>query len=151
MTSLKFAFLCWFYPTVQQQHRVGFESKRLSHLVGTFIQKLFAILSLQRTLPPFARHMSTYNQLDRTKRDFCYRRFFFLSILASSWRKYSRLIRNKSKLKISELQLDSPNYLKLSLFGMLKLASALQFIVTNAYFSVACNIKISISNNELQC
>ena len=32
-----------------------FESKRLSHLVGTFIQKLFAILSLQRTLPPFCK------------------------------------------------------------------------------------------------
>ena len=35
-------------------------------------------------------------------------------------------------------------YLKLGLFGMLKLALALQFIVTNAYFSVACNTKVSV-------
>ena len=33
---------------------------------------------------------------------------------------------------------------KLGLFGMLKLALALQFIVTNAYFSVACNTKVSV-------
>ena len=33
---------------------------------------------------------------------------------------------------------------KLGLFGTLKLALALQFIVTNAYFSVACNTKVSI-------
>ena len=39
---------------------------------------------------------------------------------------------------------------ELGLFGMLKLALALQFIVTNAYFSVACNTKISVHNNELQ-
>ena len=35
-------------------------------------------------------------------------------------------------------------YLELGLFGMLKLALALQFIVTNAYFSVACNTKVSV-------
>ena len=34
--------------------------------------------------------------------------------------------------------------LELGLFGMLKLALALQFIVTNAYFSVACNTKVSV-------
>ena len=34
--------------------------------------------------------------------------------------------------------------LKLGLFGTLKLALALQFIVTNAYFSVACNTKVSV-------
>ena len=34
--------------------------------------------------------------------------------------------------------------LKLGLFGTLKLALALQFIVTNTYFSVACNTKISV-------
>ena len=34
-------------------------------------------------------------------------------------------------------------YQKLGLFGTLKLALALQFIVTNAYFSVACNTKVS--------
>ena len=39
---------------------------------------------------------------------------------------------------------------KLGLFGMLKLALALQFIITNAYFSVACNTKVSVHNNELQ-
>ena len=39
---------------------------------------------------------------------------------------------------------------KLGLFGTLKLALALQFIVTNAYFSVACNTKIRVRNNELQ-
>ena len=33
---------------------------------------------------------------------------------------------------------------KLGLFGTLKLALALQFIVTNAYFSVACNTKVSV-------
>ena len=33
---------------------------------------------------------------------------------------------------------------KLFLFGMLKLALALQFIVTNAYFSVVCNTKVSV-------
>ena len=34
--------------------------------------------------------------------------------------------------------------LKLGLFGTLKLALVLQFIVTNAYFSVACNTKVSV-------
>ena len=33
---------------------------------------------------------------------------------------------------------------KLGLFGTLKLVLALQFIVTNAYFSVACNTKVSV-------
>ena len=33
---------------------------------------------------------------------------------------------------------------KLGLFGTLKLALALQFIVMNAYFSVACNTKVSV-------
>ena len=32
----------------------------------------------------------------------------------------------------------------LGLFGTLKLALALQLIVTNAYFSVACNTKVSV-------
>ena len=32
----------------------------------------------------------------------------------------------------------------LGLFGTLKLALALQFIVTNTYFSVACNTKVSV-------
>ena len=36
------------------------------------------------------------------------------------------------------------NINKLGLFGMLKLALALQFIVTNTYFSVACNTKVSV-------
>ena len=36
------------------------------------------------------------------------------------------------------------NIHKLGLFGMLKLVLALQFIVMNAYFSVACNTKVSI-------
>ena len=46
---------------------------------------------------------------------------------------------------------------KLGLFGMLKLALVLQFIVTNTYFSVARtltlvlrNTKISVLNYELQ-
>ena len=34
--------------------------------------------------------------------------------------------------------------LKLGLFGTLKVALALQFIVKNAYFSVACDTKVSI-------
>ena len=34
--------------------------------------------------------------------------------------------------------------LQLGLFGMLKLALVLQFIVTNAYFSVVCNTKVSV-------
>ena len=34
--------------------------------------------------------------------------------------------------------------IKLDLFGTLKLALALQFIVTNAYFCVACNTKVSV-------
>ena len=34
--------------------------------------------------------------------------------------------------------------LELGLFGTLKLAFALQFIVTNAYFSVACSTKVSV-------
>ena len=33
---------------------------------------------------------------------------------------------------------------ELGLFGTLKLALALQFIVMNAYFSVACNTKVSV-------
>ena len=33
---------------------------------------------------------------------------------------------------------------KLGLFGTLKLELALQFIVMNTYFSVACNTKVSI-------
>ena len=33
---------------------------------------------------------------------------------------------------------------KLGLFGTLKLALVLQFIVMNAYFSVACNTKVSV-------
>ena len=33
---------------------------------------------------------------------------------------------------------------KLGLFGTLKLVLALQFIVMNAYFSVACNTKVSV-------
>ena len=33
---------------------------------------------------------------------------------------------------------------ELGLFGTLKLALALQFIVTNTYFSVACNTKVSV-------
>ena len=33
---------------------------------------------------------------------------------------------------------------KLGLFGRLKLALAFQFIVMNAYFSVACNTKVSV-------
>ena len=33
---------------------------------------------------------------------------------------------------------------KLGLFGTLKLALVLQFILTNAYFSVACNTKVSV-------
>ena len=33
---------------------------------------------------------------------------------------------------------------QLGLFGTLKLALALQFIVTNAYFGVACNTKVSV-------
>ena len=41
--------------------------------------------------------------------------------------------------------------LKLGLFGTLKLALVLQFIVTNTYFSVARMLtKISVRNNELQ-
>ena len=36
------------------------------------------------------------------------------------------------------------NTIELGLFGMLKLALELQFIVTNAYFSVACNTKVSV-------
>ena len=44
---------------------------------------------------------------------------------------------------------DSENILyysntKLGFFGMLKLALALQFIVTNGYFSVAFNTKVSV-------
>ena len=35
-------------------------------------------------------------------------------------------------------------FYKLGLFGTLKLTLALQFIVTNAYFSVACNTKSSV-------
>ena len=35
-------------------------------------------------------------------------------------------------------------YVELGLFGTLKLALALQFIVMNAYFSVACNTKVSV-------
>ena len=34
--------------------------------------------------------------------------------------------------------------IELGLFGTLKLALALQFIVMNAYFSVACNTKVSV-------
>ena len=34
--------------------------------------------------------------------------------------------------------------LELGLFGMLKLALVLQFSVTNAYFSVTCNTKVSV-------
>ena len=33
---------------------------------------------------------------------------------------------------------------KLGLFGTVKLVLALQFIVTNTYFSVACNTKVSV-------
>ena len=45
------------------------------------------------------------------------------------------------------LKLELP---KVSLFGTLKLALGLQFIVTNSYFSVACNTKVRVCNNELQ-
>ena len=46
------------------------------------------------------------------------------------------------KLKIPEMCWKAWD--KLGLFGTLKLALALQFTVTNAYFSVACNTKVSI-------
>ena len=36
------------------------------------------------------------------------------------------------------------NRLELGLFGTLKLELVLQFIVTSAYFSVACNTKVSV-------
>ena len=35
-------------------------------------------------------------------------------------------------------------YYELGLFGTLKLSLALQFIITNANFSVACNTKVSV-------
>ena len=52
---------------------------------------------------------------------------------------------SKSMPKTSKWTIIAGMKLKqeLGLFGTLKLALALQFIVTNAYFSVGCNTKVS--------